>query len=241
MTINPRGLRRIPALLLAAAIPLLATTALAGPAQAASYRYWSYWLGTSGTWQSAAVGPGDHEIVDGDVQGWRFSITAAMPSETPDNAPDFPSLCPDLADTGAPDGQLRAAVVVDSGFTAAAPDGQAPPRDVIACVTVPEGSTGYQALAAAAAVSDQGGLVCSINGYPQGECGAEIPDEVATTVAEAAAAEQPNPALAGAPAEQPDDSATSPAGFLAGAAVLAVLLAAAVAVPRLRRRSVGTD
>lgn len=232
---------RTAALLITVLTAVLATVALAAPAQAAAYRYWSYWQGASGTWVAAQTGPGDYSLVDEDVQGWRFGITADMPSQAPDNDPDFATLCPDLAAAGATSGELRVAVVIDAGFTADAPQGQTPPADVVSCVTVPEGSTGNQALAAAGSVTDQGGLVCAINGYPADECGAEVADADATAAAEAAASEQPNPAVVAAPtttedtAAQPDSDSSSPVGFLIGAAVLAALVAAAFIIPRRRR------
>ncbi len=237
-----RGIGRTLALLVTAAVTLLAAATLAGPAQAASYRYWSYWLGASGSWEAAMTGPGDQVMVDRDVQGWRFSITSDMPSEVPDNAPDFDALCPDVAAGDSPEGQVRVAVVVDPGFVAAAPQGQTPPRDVVSCLTLPEGSTGNQALAAAAALTADGGLVCAINGYPEGECGAEIPDDVAAQAARASAEEQPNPAVVATGAAVESSSSDSTALILTGAFVIAGLLAAAFAIPRLRRRaSVGSD
>ena len=129
-----------------------------------------------------------------------------MPSQPPDNAPVFAALCPDLAAAGATSGQVRVAVVVDAGYAADAPTGQTPPGDVVSCVTVPEGSTGNQALAAAGAVTDDGGLICSINGYPEGECGNEVSDADAAAAATAAKDEQPNPAVVAAAGTTTDDS-----------------------------------
>ena len=234
--------RRPAALLVTLLAAALATVALAAPAQAAAFRYWSYWQGATGTWVAAPTGPGDYTIVDEDVQGWRFAITTDMPSQPPDNAPVFADLCPDLAATGATTGQVRVAVVVDAGYTADAPTGQTPPADVVSCVTVPEGSTGNQALAAAAAITDDSGLVCSINGYPEGECGNEVPDSDAAAAAAAAKDEQPNPAVVAAAGSAADDAATTAdsggtswAGFAFGALVLALLIGAAFWIPRRRR------
>lgn len=231
-------LRTLPITLLATlALAGLAVLAAAAPANAAAYRYWSYWQGGTGTWVAAQTGPADHALADRDVQGWRFALTTDMPNRPPDNAPDFAALCPDLAAGQAPAGQLRVAVVIDSGFAADAPEGQVPPADAVSCVTLPERSTGNQALAAAATVLDYQRLVCAVNGYPEGECGAEVSDADAAVAAEAAAAEQPNPAVVGA-ADAAGDSTDSgsPTGFILGAVVLVALLGAAYAIPAARRR-----
>jgi hypothetical protein len=235
---------RVAALALSLITALLAGVALAAPASATAYRYWSYWQGAEGTWTGALTGPGEHLIVDRDVQGWRFAISTEAVTRSPDNDPDFAALCPDLEAAAPAAGQLRAAVVIDPGFAADAPQGQSPPADVVACVSVPEGATGNQALAAAASVADEGGLVCAINGYPEGECGAEVSDADAEAAAEDAAAEQPNPAVVDAgrtdvDAVGSDDSGSTGALILGGVA-LALLLAAAWAIPALRRRSRST-
>ncbi len=237
---------RIATLLITLITATLATAALAAPAQAAAYRYWSYWQGETGTWVAAQTGPADHQLVDQDVQGWRFGITSDAPALTPDNSADFAALCPDLAAAGATAAELRVAVVIDSGFVADAPTGQTPPADVVTCVSVPEGSTGNQALAKAAAVIDQGGLICSVNGYPQDECGTEISDADAVAAATAGQAEAANPAVIGAAdtAEAADTDTSSDSAswlpFALGSAVLLVLLALAVLIPR-RRQAAQTE
>ncbi len=238
---NPR--RRLLTLLTTALTAVFLIGLSSAPANAAAYRFWSYWQGASGEWVMAQTGPADSMLVDQDVQGWRFAISTESISQAPDNAPQFAALCPGLAAGPAPDGQLRVAVVLDPGFAADAPSGETPPADMVSCVTVPDGSTGAQALAAAATVNDSGGMVCSINGYPANECSAEVSDADASAAAEAAATESPNPAvIAGPSASATDGAATdsstdsSPMAFLAGAALLAALLGAAFAIPALRRR-----
>ena len=238
MTTTTHG--RIAAFIITFITAGLAAVALAAPAQAVAYRYWSYWQGDSGTWVAAQTGPGDHTVLDEDVQGWRFAITTDMPAQAPDNDPVFAALCPDLAAAGATAGELRVAVVIDAGFTADAPEGETPPGDVVSCVTVPEGSTGNQALAAARAVNEDGGLVCSINGYPADECGTEVSDADAATAATAAEAEEPNPATVAAAtttdeATTTTESSSSWVGFLLGAVVIGALIAAAFIIPKRRR------
>jgi hypothetical protein len=198
----------------------------AGSAQAAAYRYWSYWQGASGQWVAAQTGPGDHVVTDADVQGWRFGITSDAPSTPPDNDPDFAALCPALAATPAAHAMVRVAVVIDGGPTAAAPKGEAPPADQIACVTVPAGSTGNQALAAAASVRSEGSLVCAVNGYPATECGAEVTDDVAAAAASAAASEKPNPAAPAGPTSDKVDQAALAGNSPSVPAIVAALIAA---------------
>lgn len=240
---------RAAALVICMLTALLAAVASAAPAQGAAYRYWSYWQGESGTWVAAQTGAGDHTLVDQDVQGWRFGITTDAPAQTPDNAPAFAALCPELAQAGATEGEVRVAVVIDAGFVAEAPEGQTPPEDVVACVRLPEGSTGNQALAAAGSITDSNGIVCAIDGYPADECGPEIPDAQAEAAAEAAASEQANPAIISAGSTDdtvgvttdPAADASSNSGvlFLVGAVLLAGVIAAAVILPRRRRADAG--
>jgi len=245
---------RAAALLLTLVTAVLTTVAVAAPAQAAAFRYWSYWQGVDGTWVAAQTGPGEYTLVDADVQGWRFGITLESPTQTPDNPPVFDDLCPDLTEAGPVDGQVRVAVVIDSGFAADAPERQVPPPDTVSCVSLPEGSTGNQALAAAGDVTEDAGLICAINNYPRNECGATVPDEDAVAAAAAASAEPPNPAevtsaATAEPVADGDTKDTDPdaeegsepessslPGFALGAGVLAVLVGAALWIPRQRRK-----
>ena len=234
--------RRIAALLSTLIVAVVATLGLAAaPADAAAYRFWSYWQGASGQWVAAQTGPADYTVVDQDVQGWRFGIATTAPMTPPDNAPAFATLCPALVSGEAPSGQVRVAVVVDAGFVADAPSGQTPPADEVSCVTVPSASTGSQALSAAGTITEQNGLVCAIDGFPANECSAEITDAEASAAAQAAASESPNPAQIGA------DAAADPASDSSGSSwlVLGVGVAALVAlvlgiVVTARRRSSGS-
>ena len=241
--------RRIAATLSTILVALVATLGLAaGPAHATAYRYWGYWLGASGQWEAAQTGPAGYTVVDEDVQGWRFGITSDAPANPPANAPDFDTLCPDLVASSAPAGQARVAVVIDSGFAADAPSGQTPPASRVACVTVPAGSTGSQALAAAGTVTEQNGLVCAIDGYPKDECSAEVPDAEASAAASAAALESHAPAPIASAAASPSADAAEPASDSSGGnmAVLAIGVAALAAltlaiVMVTRRRSSGDE
>ncbi|MGW7002478.1 SCO2322 family protein, partial [Streptomyces sp. NPDC054933] len=60
------------------AVPVLAATVLltAGPAQADGYRYWSFWGRDGNAWTYAQTGPTMTKPSDGDVEGWRFAVSA---------------------------------------------------------------------------------------------------------------------------------------------------------------------
>ncbi len=214
--------------LVAAVATAALTLGLTAPASATAYRYWSYWQGASGEWVMSSTGPGDHQLVDQDVQGWRFGISTDAPSDTPDNAASFAALCPDLAATAAPkDGSVRVAVVVDAGSRAAAPSGEKPPADQITCTTLAKGATGNQALAAAGTVRAESSMVCAINSYPTQGCGDQVSDKAAAAAASAAATEAPNPATPATSATAQTATKGSPWALIASlAAVFAVALAA---------------
>ena len=230
--------RRIAALLSTFVVAVVATLGLAAaPANATAYRFWSYWQGSSGEWVAASTGPAGYTVVDQDVQGWRFGIATTAPMTPPDNAPHFATLCPDLASGSTPSGLVRVAVVVDSGFVADAPQGETPPADTVSCVTVPTGSTGSQALAAAGSTAEQNGMVCAINGFPANECSAEVSDADASAAAQAAATESPNPAPVGTAADSGSDSASSGSNIalLTGVGVV-VLVALLIGIVMMNRR-----
>lgn len=153
----------------AALAPVMTATA----AQAAAYRYWSYWLGADGQWSFANVGPSSRVPADGTVDGWRFSVSGVAGNDRPSFAPDFDTVC---ADTPAQEGRKRVAVIVDPGLAQDAPDGEQPPGAWALCVVVDARASGYDVLRAAASVRVDDGLICSIGGYPAREC-AVVVDE----------------------------------------------------------------
>lgn len=162
-----RSLRVLSALLLAGLL-----LPVAGVSQAQeSYRYWSYWWGQDGSWAYAEAGPADRKVSDGDVEGWRFLVSAdAVPADQPRETPDFAAIC-----DGAPAdaGEIRVAVVIDYGTPRITPDGSTIPADgevETVCAVVAEGSTGEQVINEVAAVRTEQGAVCGINGYPAAGC-----------------------------------------------------------------------
>jgi uncharacterized membrane protein YgcG len=162
------------AVVLAAAV--LGLIAVASPAQAAGYRYWSYWLRDSGgAWTYARTGPAMHVPRDGDVEGWRFAVSkdAADKAAQPRGAADFAAIC---AGTPAREGTKRIALVIDAGTAADAPGGETPPGPRTACARVAKNASSADALAAVARPLryDSAGILCAIGGYPGAGCGEQV-------------------------------------------------------------------
>lgn len=160
------------------------------PANAADYRYWTYWVTTSDQWSFSNFGAADKEnslATDQMVTGWKFAITGADTGTAPAASAVFADLCPDTSEQA---GALRVAVVIDFNDQATAPEGETPPSEnIINCVTVSQGQTAADALNAAGLdIRAKDGFVCGVNGYPKEECGIEIEsttsDPTAVTTAE---------------------------------------------------------
>ena len=144
-------------------------------ANAADYRYWTFWVTTSDQWSFANEGASTLKATDQMVTGWKFAITGADNGTPPNQSAVFAELCPDTSEQA---GVLRVAVVVDFNDATIAPDGETPPSEsLINCVTVNDGQTAADALSAAGLEvrESQPGFVCGINGYPKEECGVEVP------------------------------------------------------------------
>lgn len=218
-------------------VPLLAACAvllgLAGPAQAAGYRYWSFWEsgGSGGSgWSYATQGPATARPADGDVNGFRFAVsTDSQDADRPRPAPDFAAIC---GATPAKDGTKRVGVVIDFGTEADAPEGSGrPPAPRAVCARVRTDATGADALAAVAKPLRYNGqaLLCAIAGYPRTGCG----EQVSSTPG------GPSPAGSSPPPEDHPVMDLEPGpsvGVVAGLAAVAVLGAAAGWQARRRRR-----
>lgn len=140
------------------------------PAQADTYRYWSYWVGGD-TWSYSSRGPGFRVPPDGGVEGWRFVVSPKDGSQAsaPATASTYDQLCP--GQPPAPAGQKRVAVVIDPGPPGIAPVGQTPPQRTVTCVTVPVADNGLRVLQGVAALRfHSSGLICGIGGFPATEC-----------------------------------------------------------------------
>lgn len=177
-----RGVRHgavVAALVVAAA----ASVALAAPAQATAYRYWSYWHDTGSGWQFSQIGAQSAHPADGTVEGWRFAIspgTGSAPPPRTDTTTAFTTLC---SSTAARSGMKRVGLVVDFGVVTDAPSGDPPPAKPLhgSCVQVPTSATGWDVLVKAGyAIRSDNGLVCGLAGYPTTGCGEAVADPPAT-------------------------------------------------------------
>ncbi|CAL9409277.1 hypothetical protein SUDANB58_01610 [Streptomyces sp. enrichment culture] len=211
------------ALLALAALALLAG---AGQAQAAGYRYWSFWEHDGDRWTYATRGPSTARPDDGDVQGFRFAVSGGSgDAARPRGTAGFASIC---GGTPAREGSKRVALVLDFGTAADAPSGETPPGRRTACARVSPGATTADALAAVAGPLryDSHALLCAIAGYPRQGCGERVADGGEGRTGQPAAAD---------PAGGTGTDGGGPsAGLLAGAGLVVVLGGAAVWQARRR-------
>ncbi|MFD8641838.1 SCO2322 family protein [Streptomyces zaomyceticus] len=210
----------------AAAGALLTLTAVAAaPAQAAGYRYWSYWESDGGKpWAYATQGPATARPAEGDAIGFRFAISSGTDDTSlPSAAPDFAKICGDVEKK---DGTKRVAVVVDFGGPADAPPGDTPPAKPVqvGCAQVREDATSAEALATVAKPLryDSAAMLCGIAGYPARGCGEQVAEKV------------PASAAPTAPASAGENGGGPSLGVLVGGA--AVLALGGAAVWKARRR-----
>ncbi len=162
--------RRAFALLVAA----LAVCAAAPTAQAAGYRYWSFWDREGSSWMYATQGPSTAVPSDGAVQGFRFTLSEdSSDAATPRGTATFGTIC---ARTPAQDGKKRVALVIDFGTKSESPSGETPPKQRTVCARVAEDATTAEALASVAKPLryDSNALLCAIAGYPSAGCGEEV-------------------------------------------------------------------
>ncbi|MFJ9771700.1 SCO2322 family protein [Kitasatospora sp. NPDC101157] len=208
-------------------LPLLGALVLllsAAPAQAAGYRYWSFWrAGDGGAWAYQSQGPAVAVPPDGAVDGWRFAVSpdGGRDAAKPRTAAPFDQVC---AATPAQDGRKRVAVVLDFGTAEdAGASAVQPPGQRTACASVAPRATSAEVLAAVAPPLryDSNGLLCAIAGYPRAGCGDQV-----------------DAAGGAGPAEPAADHGSGPdLGPVAGGALVAVLAGGAVWQARRRRHS----
>ncbi|WP_328774321.1 SCO2322 family protein [Streptomyces sp. NBC_00286] len=208
-----------------------------GQAHAAGYRYWSFWDRDGDSWVYATQGPSIVRPSDGDVQGFRFSVSEdAQDAAKPRGAAEFATIC---AKTPAREDSKRVALVLDFGTSADAPSGETPPRARTACARVPEDATTADALATVAKPLryDTNALLCAIAGYPRTGCGEPVSAAEPTTTPSAtpretsASAENDSSESGGGSGDQGPSL-----GLVAGIGAVAVLGAAAAWQTRRRRR-----
>ncbi|MEU1814016.1 SCO2322 family protein [Streptomyces roseifaciens] len=217
----------------AALAAVLLTLLGTAPAQAAGYRYWSFWQGSGGQWAYATQGPATARPGDGEAVGFRFAVSAdSSDAAKPRAAADFAAVCDS---TPAKDGAKRVAVVLDFGTAADAPAGETPPAARTACARVGEDATAGEALAAVAKPLryDSSALLCAIAGYPRTGCGEQVGGAKKDSRDGSA---QPSPAGSedSGGAGSGDDGGPS-AGLIGGIAAVVVLGAAAFWQARRRR------
>ncbi|MER5312885.1 SCO2322 family protein [Streptomyces sp. NPDC002773] len=212
----------------AAGALLTLTVVAAAPAQAAGYRYWSFWESDGGKpWAYATQGPATARPADGDAIGFRFAVSNGTgDTSVPSAAPDFAGICGGVEKK---DGTKRVAVVVDFGGAADAPPGEAPPAKPVevGCAQVREDATGAEALATVTKPLryDSAAMLCGIAGYPARGCG----EQVAENASESAPASSP-------PRAGEEGSGGGPSfGVLAGGA--GVLALGGAAIWKARRRA----
>nr|WP_234311742.1 SCO2322 family protein [Streptomyces griseus] len=187
-------------------------------AQAAGYRYWSFWERDGDHWTYATQGPSTARPSDGDVQGFRFAVSADSGDATrPRGEAPFTEIC---AKTPARDDRKRVALVIDFGTTADAPSGETPPAPRTACAVVRTDATTAEALASVAKPLryDTNALLCAIGGYPRKGCGEQVSGAVKPT----------------ADAKKSQEGGGPSVGLLGGAVVVAALAGAAVWQARRR-------
>ncbi|MDH6115740.1 SCO2322 family protein [Kitasatospora sp. GAS204B] len=162
-------------ILTAAVLALLSALALSTPAAAATYRYWSFWRGTDGSWSYQTQGPVGYLPADGSVDGWRFALSpdGGQHAARPGGAPDFAALC---ANTPARPGLKRVGVVLDFGTSADASSTAVPPAARTGCAQVRPDASSAEVLATLAPPLryDSNGVLCAIAGYPATGCGEAV-------------------------------------------------------------------
>ncbi|MFB6701694.1 SCO2322 family protein [Streptomyces rubiginosohelvolus] len=222
---------RVPLVALLAALVAASAVLLgAGSAQAAGYRYWSFWEGNGKNWEYATQGPSLLRPDDGTVQGFRFAVSEdSGDADQPRRAPDFGAIC---ADTPAKDGRKRVALVIDPGTTTDAPDGEKPPALRTACAQVAPDASSAEVLAAVAKPLryDDSAMLCAISGYPKSGCGEQVSGDSGS----AKPSEPTKSTDTQDKGEESDGGGGPSVGLLVG--IGAVLLLGIAAVVQARRR-----
>ncbi|MET9294224.1 SCO2322 family protein [Streptomyces sp. NPDC003077] len=233
LTAPPRRARRLGSLALAGALAVPALgLAAAGPAQAAEYRYWSFWDAKDGAWSYATEGPATARPADGDVAGFRFTVGAdATATGKPRAAADFGAIC---AGTPAQEGRKRVALVLDFGTAVDAPKGETPPPARKECARVAPDASAADALATVAKPLryNSAALLCAIAGYPRTGC-ADKAEASGNGAGNGSAAPSTSASPSGDTSDA--DGGGPSAGLIGGIAAVVVLGAAALWQARRRR------
>ncbi len=206
MSHSAQGIKSSVAVIVALGLASTVVLLPPGEAQAASYRYWSYWTGAGGSWDFSAVGAGSRIPKDGDVEGWRFAASGVDGDDPPRTPSAFADICTGPASDS---DSKRIALVVDPGESGDAPSGESPPGAWATCVEVSAEATGYDVLRAAAQVRTDRGLICAINDYPARECAVAVENDAA--VSPAVETRSPEAPTDGTATDLTTEPATNPA------------------------------
>lgn len=217
----------------AVVITLPALVAVALPAQADMYRYWSFWQSNGSEWVFVEVAPTDIVPANGEVNGWRFGVggTDGETTRPPRSTASYSEIC---GTEPAPEGQKKVAEIIDTGTLEDAPDGSTPPEPVAVCATVPAEANAVQTLQAVADVRLEQGLLCGIFGYPATGCGdvvagtSDLPTDTPTEFA------LPDDAAASDTATT-EESSSMPTVLIAVTGIAVILGIIAVIVARSRQ------
>ena len=151
---------------------------VAGNANAAEYRYWTFWTQEGDSWVFSPVGSASTNPPEGSAQAWRFdatspSVAGVPPADTPSAV--FERACGDVLPIV---GTKRVAIVIDSGDPALSPEGEVPPAPTAYCAVGKLDTHGYDLLKTVVELRTDNGFICGISGYPASECATAVDDYV---------------------------------------------------------------
>jgi hypothetical protein len=182
MSIAPRPLiRNISKLTFALAAIVLFSLSVAGNANAAEYRYWTFWTQEGDSWVFSPVGSASTNPPEGSAQAWRFDATSpSVPGVPPADSPGavFERACSDVLPIV---GTKRVAIVIDSGDPALSPEGEVPPAPTAYCSVGKLDTNGYDLLKTVVELRTDNGFICGISGYPASECATPVANYVVST------------------------------------------------------------
>ena len=160
---------------------LMFCMSVAGNANAAEYKYWTFWTQEGDSWVFSPVGSASTNPPEGSAQAWRFdatspSVAGIPPADLPGAV--FERACGDVLPIV---GTKRVAIVIDSGDPALSPEGEVPPSPIAYCAVGKVDTHGYDLLKTVVELRTDNGFVCGISGYPVSECATPVNDYVAAT------------------------------------------------------------
>jgi hypothetical protein len=182
MSIAPRPLiRNMSKFTFALAAIVMFSLSVAGNANAAEYRYWTFWTQEGDSWVFSPVGSASTNPPEGSAQAWRFDATSpSVPGVPPADSPSavFERACSDVLPIV---GTKRVAIVIDSGDPALSPEGEVPPAPTAYCAVGKLDTHGYDLLKTVVKLRTDNGFICGISGYPASECATPVADYVVST------------------------------------------------------------